>query len=197
MWPPDFLGHRVFQEMNYPKTNKVLMNVDDTMAICSVRQIVGAGLGGGNLTSSWGTYMIPAAIAKRPIPAGAVLTGIFCIVAAVAGYPMDLAAWMPVVAVALLVGVFLPLLEAGMQMISDEKNAQGAGVCIFSSALVNPVFGWALTMLLDNMGLIGDAHRGKTLKLVDRLIIPGLAFCDLYRHYGCSGHVTGYSWYHW
>jgi hypothetical protein len=176
MWPPDFLGHRVFQEMNYPKTNKVLMNVDDTMSITSLRQIVGTVLGGGNLASSWGTYMIPAAIAKRPIPAGAVLTGIFCIVAAVVGYPMDLAAWMPVVVVALLVGVFLPLLEAGMQMVKDEKSAQGAGVCIFASALVNPVFGWALTMLLDNMGLIGDAQRGKDLPLIDRLIIPGITF---------------------
>ena len=176
MWPPDFLGHRVFQEMNYPKTNKVLMNVDDTMAITSIRQIVGTTLGGGNLASSWGTYMIPAAIANRPIPAGAVLTGIFCIVAAISGYPMDLAAWMPVVVVALLVGVFLPLLEAGMQMVKDEQNSQAAGVCIFASALINPVFGWALTMLLDNMGLIGDAHRGKTLSLVDRLIIPGITF---------------------
>lgn len=176
MWPPDFLGHRVFQEMNYPKTNKVLMNVDDTMAICSIRQIIGASLGGGNLASSWGTYMIPAAIAKRPIPAGAVLTGVFCIVAALWGYPMDLASWKPVLVVALLVGVFLPLLEAGMQMVKDEKSAQGAGVCIFSSALVNPVFGWALTMLLDNLGLIGDAQRGKKLSLADRLIIPGITF---------------------
>jgi hypothetical protein len=176
MWPPDYLGHRVFQEMNYPKTNKVLMNVDDTMSIVSLRQIVGTSLGGGNLASSWGTYMIPAAIAKRPIPAGAILTGLFCIIAAISGYPMDLAAWKPVVVVALLVGVFLPLLEAGMQMVKDEKSSQGAGVCIFASALVNPVFGWALTMFLDNMGLIGDAHRGKTLSLTDRLIIPGLTF---------------------
>jgi len=176
MWPPDFLGHRVFQELNYPKTNKVLMNVDDTMGITSLRQIVGSILGGGNLASSWGTYMIPAAIAKRPIPAGAVLTGLFCIIAAVAGYPMDLAAWMPVVVVALLVGVFLPLLEAGMQMVKDEKSSQAAGICIFASGLVNPVFGWALTMMLDNMGLIGDAHRGKKLSFVDSKVIPTVTF---------------------
>ncbi|QQL44098.1 DUF3360 family protein [Sulfuriroseicoccus oceanibius] len=176
MWPPDFLGHRVFQEMNYPKNTKALMNVDDTMSIASIRQAVGTLLGGGNLASSWGTYMIPAAIAKRPIPAGAVLTGIFCIGAAIIGYPMDLAGWKPVVVVALLVGVFLPLLEAGMQMIRDEKSAQAAGVCIFASALVNPVFGWSLTMLLDNMGLIGDKHRGKELKFADSVVIPGAAF---------------------
>ncbi|SMF46844.1 Protein of unknown function [Alteromonadaceae bacterium Bs31] len=176
MWSPDFLGHRVFQELNYPKKAKgVLMNVDDTMAICSVRQIVGAGLGGGNLASSWGTYMIPAAIAKRPIPGGALLTGVLCVVTAILGFPMDLAMWEPVLRVALMVGVFLPLLEAGMQMVKDNKGAQSAGVCIFSCAFVNPVFGWAVTMLLDNLGFIGDKERAKTLSLKDRLIVPLIA----------------------
>ena len=35
--------------------------------------------------------LIIAAIAKRPIPGGALLTGFMCIAAAVIGYPMDLA----------------------------------------------------------------------------------------------------------
>jgi hypothetical protein len=173
MWSPDFLGHRVFQELNYPKEAKsVLMDVDDTMTVASIRQIVGAGLGGGNLASSWGTYMIPAAIAKRPIPGGALLTGILCIVAALVGYPMDLAMWEPVLRVALIVGVFLPLLEAGMQMVRDSKDSQSAGTVIFASAFVNPVFGWALTMLLDNLGFIGDRERSKSLTWHDRLTIP-------------------------
>ena len=177
MWSPDVLGHRVFQEMNYPKkADGVLMNVDDTMAVASVRQMVGSVLGGGNLASSWGTYMIPAAIAKRPIPGGAVLTGILCVLAGIIGYPMDLAMWEPVLRVALLVGVFLPLLEAGMQMVKDSKSSQSAGICIFSCAFVNPVFGWALTMLLDNLGFIGDKDRGKTLSTSDRLVLPLIAF---------------------
>ena len=72
MWSPDFLGHRVFQQLNYPKNaKKVLMNIDDTMCVTAARQVVGTALGGGNLASSWGTYVVPAAIAKRPIPAGA------------------------------------------------------------------------------------------------------------------------------
>lgn len=177
MWSPDFLGHRVFQEMNYPPSaSNVLMNVDDTMAVCSLRQFVGAGLGGGNLTSSWGTYMIPAAIAKRPIPAGAILTGVFSIIAVFVGYPMDIAVWPPVLRVALLVGVFIPLLEAGMQMIQTPQQSQSAGVVLFASAVVNPVFGWALTMLLDNMGFIGDWERRKNLSASDRLFIPMTAF---------------------
>jgi len=177
MWSPDFLGHRIFQELNYPKkAKKVLMDVDDTMTGCSIRQIVGTAFGGGNITSSWGTYMIPAAIAKRPIPAGGILLGILCVIVAILGYPMDITVWRPVMSVALLVGVFLPLLEAGMQMVKDTKDSQSAGICIFASAVVNPVFGWAITLLLDNNGLIGDKDRAKHLNLADRIIIPASAF---------------------
>lgn len=180
MWSPDFLGHRVFQQLNYPpKAKKVLMNIDDTMCVAAARQIVGTALGGGNLTSSWGTFMVPAAIAKRPIPAGAVLTGLLCVVAAIWGYPMDLAIWPPVLSVALMVGVYLPLLEAGMQMTREGKTSQSAAIVIFSSALVNPVFGWSLTVLLDNLGLVGDKERGQKLTHTDRWVIPTIVFLVL------------------
>ncbi len=176
MWSPDFLGHRIFQEMNYPrKARGVLMDVDDTMVGCSLRQVVTNLLGSGCITSSWGTYMIPAAIAKRPIPAGAILTGVLSITVAIAGFPMDIAVWRPVLSIALLVGVYLPLLEAGMEMVHETKDTKAAGICIFSSAIVNPVFGWALTLFLDNNGMIADRDRPKNLNIVDRLIIPGLA----------------------
>lgn len=176
MWSPDFLGHRIFQEMNYPgKAKGVLMDVDDTMKGCSMRQVFTNLLGSGCITSSWGTYMIPAAIAKRPIPGGAILTGILCITVAVAGFPMDIAVWRPVLSIALLVGVYLPLLEAGMEMVHEPKDTKAAGICIFSSAIVNPVFGWALTMFLDNNGMIADKDRPKGLNKADRLVIPGLA----------------------
>ena len=177
MWSPDYLGHRVFQEMNYPKgTKNVLMDIDDTMTVSSIRQSIGSFLGGGNITSSWGTYMIPAAIAKRPIPGGAILTGVFCILAATLGYPMDLAMWEPVLRIALIVGVFLPLLEAGMQMIQKQQDSLSAGICIFASAFINPVFGWSLTMLLDNLGLIGDRKRAEGMSWKEKLIIPAVMF---------------------
>jgi hypothetical protein len=176
MWSPDFLGHRIFQEMHYPKAAKnVLMDVDDTMINCSVRQVTSAFFGSGCITSSWGTYMIPAAFAKRPIPGGAILCGILSSIVAIAGFPMDIAVWRPVLGIALLVGVYLPLLEAGMEMVHDSKDTQASGICIFSSAVVNPVFGWALTMFLDNNGLIGDRKRPEKLSIGDRLIIPGMA----------------------
>ncbi|MCH4552440.1 DUF3360 family protein [Aestuariibaculum lutulentum] len=173
MWSPDFLGHRIFQEMNYPKkTEKVLMDVDDTMTMCSFRQMVGTAVGGGNITSSWGTYMIPAAIAKRPIPAGAILLGLMVMAVAFLGSPMDVAVWPPVRCIALLVGVFLPMIEAGIQMVKKSACAQAAGVCIFTAMVTNPVLAWALAMFLDNNGLIGDKDRPKNLSIADKFIIP-------------------------
>eukprot|EP01029_Cantina_marsupialis_P014489 TRINITY_DN31930_c0_g1_i1.p1 TRINITY_DN31930_c0_g1~~TRINITY_DN31930_c0_g1_i1.p1 ORF type:complete len:180 (-),score=49.11 TRINITY_DN31930_c0_g1_i1:58-558(-) len=161
------------------------------MTVASIRQAVGAFLGGGNIASSWGTYMIPAAIAKRPIPGGAVLTAILCVLAAIFGYPMDLAMWEPVLRVALIVGVFLPLLEAGMQMVRKHKDSLSAGTCIFACAFVNPVFGWAFAMLLDNMGLIGDRERAQELSLKEKLIIPGIMFIVCIVSLGLVGQLPG------
>ncbi|WP_414830850.1 DUF3360 family protein [Alteromonas sp. H39] len=180
MWSPDFLGHQVFQKISYPpRTQKVQMNIDDTMVSASVRQTVGSLMGGANFTSSWGTYIVPAAIAKRPIPAGAVLTALFCVVAGIWGYPMDLAIWEPVLCVALIVGVFIPLLEAGMEMTREGKTTQSAAIVVFASSLVNPAFGWSLTMLLDNLGLIGCKERSRELTKMSRWIIPGIMFVVL------------------
>ena len=107
---------------------------------------------------------------------GAILTALLCVLASVFGYPMDLAMWEPVLRIALIVGVFLPLLEAGMQMVRKHKDSLSAGTCIFACAFVNPVFGWAFTMLLDNLGLIGDKERAKELSWKEKLIIPGAMF---------------------
>ncbi|TVP87326.1 MAG: DUF3360 family protein, partial [Pseudomonadaceae bacterium] len=87
--------------------------------------------------------------------------------------------WPPVLSVALIVGVFLPLMEAGMQMTREGKTTESAAIVIVSSALVNPVFGWSLTVLLDNLGLIGCKERGKSLGHIGRWIIPGVVFAIL------------------
>jgi len=192
MWSPDFLGHQVFQKISYPeRTEKVQMNIDDTMFSASIRQTFGSLLGGSNFTSSWGTYIVPAAIAKRPIPAGAVLTALFCIIASIWGYPMDLAIWQPVLCVALIVGVFIPLLEAGMEMTREGKTTQSAAIVVFSSTLVNPAFGWSLTMLLDNLGLIGCKERSSELTPMSRWIIPLVMFVILTSVMAMVGMLPG------
>ncbi|MCC5450175.1 DUF3360 domain-containing protein [Rheinheimera sp. UJ51] len=192
MWSPDFLGHQVFQKISYPqRTEKVLMNIDDTMLSASARQTFGSLLGGANFASSWGTYIVPAAIAKRPIPAGAILTALFCIIAGIWGYPMDLAIWQPVLCVALIVGVFIPLLEAGMEMTREGKTTQSAAIVVFASTLVNPAFGWSLTILLDNLGLIGCKERSAELTHMSRWIIPLVMFIVLTTVMAIVGMLPG------
>ncbi len=193
MWPPDFLGHRIFQETHYPATaTKVRMDVDDTMIVAAIRQIVGSVLGGGNLTSSWGTYLIPASIARRPIPAGAIVTGIVCALVAFTGYPMDLAMWQPVLCAALVVGVFIPLIEAGMRMIDDVYHAEAAAICIFASIIVNPVFGWATAMMIENSGLLGDTEHVKDLPKADRFAIPIITFIICTGTMAFAGMIPGF-----
>lgn len=192
MWSPDFLGHQVFQRISYPEhSERTHMNIDDTMLGASIRQGVGSALGGANFASSWGTYIVPASIAKRPIPAGAVLTAVFCIVVALWGYPMDLAIWQPVLSTALIVAVFVPLLEAGMEMTRKGKTTQSAAVVVFASALVNPVFGWSLTMMLDNVGLIGDKKRAQELGFAGRVVIPVAGFIILFSVMLAVGMLPG------
>ncbi|KOY36921.1 DUF3360 family protein, partial [Vibrio parahaemolyticus] len=138
-----------------------------------------------------GTYMIPAEIAKRPIPGGALLTGLMCIAAAAIGYPMDLAMLEPVLRVALSVGVFLPLLEAGMQMFHKHKDSLSAGICFFACAFVNPVFGLAITMLVDNIGLIGYHESANDLSDKDKCLFPGVAFIICAGSLAVVGHLPG------
>ncbi|PMH80016.1 hypothetical protein BCU63_37285 [Vibrio splendidus] len=92
---------------------------------------------------------------------------------------MDLAIWQPVLCVALIVGVFVPLLEAGMEMTREGKTTQSAAIVVFSSTLVNPAFGWALTMLLDNLGLVGCKERSSELSKMSRWVLPGTMFIVL------------------
>ena len=47
---------------------------------------------------------------------------------------------------------------------------------IFAATLVNPAFGWSLTMLLDNLGLIGYKERSSELTHMNRWIIPLIMF---------------------
>ena len=81
--------------------------------------------------------------------------------------------------VALIVGVFIPLLEAGMEMTREGKTTQSAAIVVFASALVNPAFGWSITMLLDNLGLIGSKERSAELTKMSRWIIPSVVFVML------------------
>ena len=66
-----------------------------------------------------------------------------------------------------------------MEMTREGKTTQSAAIVVFASALVNPAFGWSLTLLLDNLGLIGSKERSANLTKMSRWIVPGIMFVVL------------------
>jgi predicted membrane protein len=66
-----------------------------------------------------------------------------------------------------------------MEMTREGKTTQSAAIFVFASTLVNPAFGWSLTMLLDNLGLIGCKERSAKLSHMNRWIIPLIMFAVL------------------
>ena len=66
-----------------------------------------------------------------------------------------------------------------MEMTREGKTTQSAAIVVFASALVNPAFGWSITLLLDNLGLIGSKERSASLTKMSRWIIPGVMFVVL------------------
>lgn len=78
-----------------------------------------------------------------------------------------------------------------MEMTRKGKTTQSAAIVVFASALVNPVFGWSLTMLLDNLGLIGDKQRSTDLGLSGRVVIPAVGFVILCLAMGAVGMLPG------
>lgn len=82
-----------------------------------------------------------------------------------------------------------------MQMTREGKTTQSAALVVISSVLVNPVFGWSFTMLLDNLGLVGCKDRAGDLGKAGRWIIQvSLSWCcaPLWRLLVCSRGTCHY-----
>ena len=71
------------------------------------------------------------------------------------------------------------------------KTTQSAAIVVFASALVNPAFGWSLTMLLDNLGLVGCKERSSELSHMSRWIIPLVMFVVLTGVMAAVGMLPG------
>jgi hypothetical protein len=56
--------------------------------------------------------------------------------------------------------------------------------------LVNPVFGWAVTMMLDNAGMI-DGERSRSLNVMDRYVIPIIVFLVCVGTLAATGLIPG------
>jgi len=151
MWPVDALAIQTLQERNYPSTaGRAIMNIDDSFILITVRNLVGAVLGGVQTAAVWRSFMIPLAVSKRPIGGSALLLGLMGILFAVLGSPVDIAIFPPLVYMVLIFGVFTPMLEGGWEGVENVRTLVTAVSCIAFGVVFSPTIGWGTALVLDN-----------------------------------------------
>lgn len=123
-WPIDALAVKAIQETNYPKeAEKAVFYMNSTYIIVSLKNIIGALLGGGQISAIWRSFMIPLGIVKRPIGASALILGILGASFGILGFPVDIAVFPPLLWLVLIFGVYIPLIEVGLNIIKSAASA--------------------------------------------------------------------------
>ncbi|MEG6586766.1 DUF3360 family protein [Dendrosporobacter sp. 1207_IL3150] len=176
MWPIDAVAIKTIQENNYPKeAKKAVFDMNDTYLIVALRNIIGVVLGGGQVAAVWRSFMIPLGMVKRPIGASAFLLGVVGIAFGLLGFPIDIAVFPPLLGLVLIFGVYLPLVEVGLDTIKSTAEIQIAAVCFIIGIAVNPVIGWIAAVLIENFKLISASECTRTLTRQEKLITASLA----------------------
>lgn len=171
MWPIDALAVKTLQENSYPPTAKrAILDMNATFIVVAIRNLVGALLGGAQTAAVWRSFMIPLAVVKRPIGGSALFLGLFGITFAVLGFPIDVSVFPPLVWLVLIFGVFAPLLEIGLSTIRDSTSVFIALICIILGIGINPVIGWSVALLIENMNFIPKSAVKRTLKKRDKTL---------------------------
>lgn len=171
MWPLDALAVKTLQESNYPaQASKAVFDMNSTYVIVSLRNIIGAIFGGAQTAAIWRSFMIPLATVKRPIGASALLLGIVGVAFGILGFPIDIAVFPPLLWLVLLFGVYIPLVEIGLNMIKTASSAQIASICIIAGIAINPVLGWAICLFIENFGVLKYSADQRMLSIKERLI---------------------------
>lgn len=175
MWPTDALAVKAVQEDNYPKgAHNAVFSMNPTYTVVALRNILGAVLGGTQIAAIWRSFMIPLGIVKRPIGSSALLLGILGIGFGILGFPIDIAVFPPLLWLVLIFGVYVPLIEVGLNTVKSAASAQIAAVSIIAGVAVNPLLGWIASILVENFKIIRDPGSTRTLPPKDLYITAGM-----------------------
>jgi hypothetical protein len=174
MWPIDALAIQTIQEDSYPKeAKKAIFDMNATYLVVSLRNILGAMMGGSQIAAIWRSFMIPLAIVKRPIGGSALILGVVGISFGLLGFPIDIAIFPPLLWMVLILGVFIPLVEVGLSSIKTPISAQIAAICVIAGLAVNPVIGWVFSIFVENFNVLKDKSV-RTLSKNDKIITLAL-----------------------
>jgi len=175
MWPIDALAIKTIHEESFPKeANNAVFDMNSTYFIVSLRNIIGTILGGTQTAAIWRSFMIPLGIVRRPIGASAFILGVLGVLFGILGYPIDIAVFPPLLWLVLIFGVYIPLVEVGLNTVKSSASAQIAALCIVAGIAVNPVLGWVTSVFVENFGIIKDIKSNRTITKRDRYITLGL-----------------------
>ena len=147
LWPIDTMSIQAMLSQEQGTENTASRNqLKGAFCLLSVRNLVGALAGGAQTAALWRSFLIPLALVRRPVRGAALLLSVFVIGFAVAGTPIDMAVFPPLVWSVLLFGVFLPMCERGADLLRDTKQGQRnlsvAGMVVAVGLVAGPVFGW-------------------------------------------------------
>ena len=180
MWPIDALPVKAIQDDNYPKeAQKAKFCMNSTYIVVSLRNILGAILGGAQIAAIWRSFMIPLGIVKRPIGSSALLLGVLSVSFGVLGFPIDIAIFPPLLWLVLIFGIFIPLIEVGVNTVKNSASAQIAAVCIIAGIAVSPVLGWIASILVENFRIIRDPESTIILPSKDLYMTAGLVIVTI------------------
>ena len=132
--------------------------------------MIGAILGGGQISAVWRSFMIPLAVVRRPIGGSALLLGILGICFGILGFPIDISIFPPLVWLVLIFGVFVPLVEIGFSTLRNMASIQIAVICLILGIGLNPVLGWSFALLVENFKIISAKDDDRDVGLKDKII---------------------------
>ena len=181
MWPIDALPVRGLQEQNYPReAAHAHFHMRDTFLVVSLRNLLGTLLGGAHIAGIWRSFMIPLATVKRPIAGSALLLGVTGLAFAIAGFPIDIAVFPPLLWIVLIFGVHVPLLETGLAMIKKKENALAASVCFILGIALSPIIGWSVSLLISDVSMENTGGKRRLRIRSTKTFLTGCAVTLLY-----------------
>ena len=156
LWPIDTMSIQAMQsQTRNTKGATSRKQLNEAFFIMSIRNLTGALVGGAQTAALWRSFLIPLALVRRPLRGAALLLSLFVIGFAVAGTPIDVAVFPPLVWSVLLFGVFLPMCERGADMLRDAKqgprNLSVAGMVAAIGLVAGPVLGWMAGLVTEGV----------------------------------------------
>ena len=165
LWAADTVSINAMLESNYkPGEKKEEINLDRSIIVTSIRNMIGGLLGGAQTGALWRSFLIPLFMVKRPLQPASILLGLLGIIAGFTAIPVKILSFPPLIWSVLLFGIFLPFAEVGFRNLkSTDKMLSKAAIVISTilGVIISPILTWIGAFLYEQL----QNHYKKYLKM--------------------------------